>query len=67
MITNEYRAQAAAVAIDAHKEAIHDIDAEPETALTDLLTSLRHYAKSYGLDWALIQRVSRSNFEDETK
>ena len=66
-MSNENRAHYAHAALAHHARAIKSDgpDTEPEAALHDLLTNLRHYCDANGLDFEAAAEMSNHHYNAE--
>jgi len=64
-ITNRIRAERIDAALAAYRSHVGDGPAEPDEAVTDLLTDLRHYCDRENLDIADRDRLAEIHYQAE--
>jgi len=65
-MTHVERIRAAALALDAHSDAVRDFSGSADEKVIDLLTNILHYAAFKGLDTEGLVQMAVQNFTSET-
>lgn len=64
-IDNQTRAERIDAALSAYRAHVGDGPAEPDEAVTDLLTDLRHYCDRENLTLTELNRIAETHYEAE--